>query len=76
MDVEHKRQLEKAYFDGVPNARRINPLYRAIFEFFYQAHLRAEPGSRVLNVYASHDFSADREEVYREHFSETAIITQ
>ena len=63
-----KEILEKEFFAKVPNARRINPVYRATFEHMYKAHLEARPGKRLLNIYASRDFSGNREEVYREKF--------
>lgn len=63
-----KKQLEQEFFTRIPNARKINPVYRSIFELMYKAHLSARPGRRLLNIYASHDFSGNREEVYREKF--------
>ncbi|MDP6527893.1 MAG: methyltransferase domain-containing protein [Candidatus Pacebacteria bacterium] len=64
----NKERLKDVYYDGVPNARRINPIYRSIFEFLYIAHKVAKPDSKVLNIYASQDFSGKREEIYRTHF--------
>ena len=65
---EHKEELEKLFYKEMKNARKINPLYRATFEFVYRAHLVSKPGATVLNVFASTDGAANREAVYREHF--------
>jgi len=71
--MKTKGELEKAYFSRVPNARKINPVYRAIFEFMYEAHCLSKPGTLLLNVYASHDFSGNREAVYREEFFKESV---
>ncbi|OGG42973.1 hypothetical protein A2841_00245 [Candidatus Kaiserbacteria bacterium RIFCSPHIGHO2_01_FULL_48_10] len=63
-----KKALEKEFFSRIPKARRINPFYRSIFEFMYQVHLHAVPGTKLLNIYSSNDFAGSREEVYRERF--------
>jgi len=63
-----KRELRKEFFDRIPKARKMSPVFQALFEFMYQAHLLAKPGAKLLNIYASQDFSSGREEVYREKF--------
>lgn len=63
-----KKELEKEFFNRIPKARKINPFFRSIFEFMYKAHLSARPGKKILNIFASKDFSGNREEVYREKF--------
>lgn len=63
-----KEKLRKEFFARVPKARPGSPVFQAIFELMYAAHLKARPGTRLLNIYASHDFSGSREEVYREQF--------
>jgi len=68
--MENKKVLEKEFFARVPKARRINPFFRSVFEFMYEAHLSAGAGKRLLNVYSSNeiDKSGDREELYHEKF--------
>lgn len=63
-----KKELEKEFFNRIPKARKINPFFRSIFEFMYKAHLSARPGKKLLNIYASKDFSGERGEVYKEKF--------
>lgn len=63
-----KKELEKEFFDRIPKARRINPFFRSIFEFMYKAHISAHAGKKLLNIYASKDFSGERGEVYKEKF--------
>ncbi len=55
-----KKLLEREFYARIPKARRINPVFRGLFEFMYQAHLDARPGTKLLNLYASQDFSGDR----------------
>ena len=64
-DQEHLRQ---AFFARIPKARPASPIFQKLFEFFYQAHLAAKPGTKLLNIYSAKDFSGNREEVYREEF--------
>jgi SAM-dependent methyltransferase len=64
----NKKELEREFYARIPKARRINPVFRALFEFMYQAHLDARPGTKLLNLYASQDFSGNREEIYRDRF--------
>lgn len=64
----HREELERIFFTQIEAARKINPVYRATFDFVYRAHLEARPGARLLNIYASTDGAANREEVYRKHF--------
>jgi len=66
--MEAKETLRREFFERIPKARKINPVFRSLFEFMYEAHLAAKPGKRLLNIYASQDFSGNREEVYREKF--------
>lgn len=66
--METKEALRREFFERILKARKINPVFRALFEFMYEAHLLARPGKRLLNIYASQDFSGNREEVYREKF--------
>ncbi len=66
--METKESLKKEFFTRVPKAREANPVFRKIFEFMYQAHEAARPGTRALNIFSSQDFSGNREEVYREKF--------
>ena len=61
-------ELEKEFFARIPKARKIDPFFRAIFDFMYQAHIVARRGTRLLNIYTSQDFAGNREEVYREKF--------
>ncbi len=63
-----KAELEKEFYARIPKARKINPVFRALFDFMYEAHLLARPSKKLLNIYASADFSGNREEVYREKF--------
>lgn len=63
-----KKELEREFYNRVPKARKINPFFRSIFEFMYKAHLSARPGKKILNIFASKDFSGNREEFYREKF--------
>lgn len=66
--MNDKKELEKEFYTRIPKARKINPVFRALFEFMYRAHTEAKHGTKLLNIYASHDFSGSREEVYREKF--------
>lgn len=66
--MNRRTELEHEFFTRIPKARKINPIYRAIFAFMYAAHERAIAGTKVLNIYCSADFSGNREEVYREKF--------
>ncbi|OGF82221.1 hypothetical protein A3B18_02790 [Candidatus Giovannonibacteria bacterium RIFCSPLOWO2_01_FULL_46_13] len=66
--AEIKAVLEKEFYARIPKARKINPVFRALFDFMYEAHLLAKPGKKLLNIYASQDFSGNREEVYRDKF--------
>jgi SAM-dependent methyltransferase len=68
MHPEKKETLEHEFFTRIPKARKINPVFRGIFDLMYQAHIKAKPGSRVLNIYSSADLSGKREEVYRDFF--------
>jgi SAM-dependent methyltransferase len=71
-----KKHLQDAFFAGVPKSRRIDPFFRSLFEFMYEAHCKAQPGTTVLNIYMSADLSGGREEVYRTHFfSESNLIS-
>lgn len=63
-----KKELEKEFYNRVPKARKINPFFRSIFEFMHKAHLSARPGKKLLNIFASKDFSGNREEFYKEKF--------
>ena len=63
-----KAELEREFYNRVPNARKISPVYRAFFNMMYEAHLLAKQGKKLLNIYSSQDFSGNREEVYREKF--------
>ncbi len=65
---DERKAIEKQFYAQVPKARKINPTFRALFDFMYEAHLRATPESRVLNIFSSKDFSGNREEVYRDFF--------
>lgn len=69
-NMPDKKALEKDFFSRVPNARRINPFFRSLFEFMYEAHLAAKPGKRLLNLYSSNeiDKSGKREDLYHEKF--------
>lgn len=60
--------LEEQFYRSIPNARRIDPVFRSIFDLMYEAHIRATPEAAVLNVFASHDASGAREDVYRRAF--------
>lgn len=66
--AESREVLEKEFFTRIPKARKINPVFRAFFDFMYEAHLVSGTGKKVLNVFASHDFSGNREEVYHDKF--------
>ena len=66
--METYDSLRRAFFTGIPKARKIDPFFRAIFDFMYDAHCAARPGTRLLNIYASEDMSGSREEVYRDKF--------
>ena len=66
--IESRESLSAEFFTRVPNARRSNPMFRAFFSLMYDAGMEAGPGTRLLNIYASHDLSVNREEVYRERF--------
>ena len=63
-----KKELKREFFRRVPKARPWSPVHQSWFDFMYAAHLLAKPGTRLLNIYASWDFSGNREEVYREKF--------
>jgi SAM-dependent methyltransferase len=66
--MKDRAELEKLFFSQVPKARRINPVFRKIFDLMYAAHLAAKPGTRLLNIYASWDLSGEREDFYRKFF--------
>ena len=66
--MDEKESLREAFFRRTPKARKINPIFRAFFDFMYDAHVAARPGTRLLNIYASWDLSHEREELYREKF--------
>lgn len=66
--VVDREQLRRAFYAGVPNARPQDPVFRSIFEFMFEAQRAAAPGTRLLNIYASHDRSGERETVYRDEF--------
>ena len=66
--MQTKESLEHEFFTRIPKVRKSNPMWRAIFEFFYKAHIAARPGKNLLNIYSSWDLSGNREEVYREQF--------
>ncbi len=66
--MDDKESLAEAFFRRTPKARKINPIFRAFFDFMYEAHRAARPGTRLLNIYASWDLSHEREELYREKF--------
>lgn len=68
MASDTKSFLREEYFRRIPKARKRNPVFEGIFELMHDAHLAAGPGTRLLNIYSSHDFSGNREEVYRERF--------
>ena len=65
---EKQEELRREFYQRIPKARKINPVFEALFKFMYRAHLKARPGTHLLNIYASADFSGNREEVYREKF--------
>lgn len=69
-----RARLERIFFDKVPKARRIDPFFRAIFDFMYAARERAGKG-KVLNIYMSGDMSGEREEVYRTYFFDACELT-
>ena len=66
--MQTKDALEHEFFKSIPKARRINPFFRSIFEFMYEAHEAARSGKKLLNIYTSKDMSYGREEVYRKYF--------
>ena len=70
MDTEarHKKELEYIFFHDIKKARKINPVYRATFEFVYNAHKATTPKTKLLNIYSSTDGAANREDVYRKRF--------
>ena len=63
-----REELRREFYRRIPKARKINPVFNELFKFMYRAHLKARPGTKLLNIYASADFSGNREEVYREKF--------
>jgi SAM-dependent methyltransferase len=71
---EKKRNIENAFYKGVPKSRRIDPFFQSIFKFMYDARVRAGEGGKILDIYMSSDFSAGRDEVYKKHFFETCDI--
>src|SRR5262245_52187618 len=64
----NKESLKAAFFRRIPKARKHNPVFQGIFELMYEAYVEARPGTKVLNIYSSEDFSGAREEVYRQEF--------
>lgn len=65
---EKREELRSEFYKKIPKARKINPVFEELFKFMYRAHLKARPGTRLLNIYASADFSGNREEIYHEKF--------
>lgn len=63
-----RQALEHAFFESISKARPNDPVFRSIFGLMYEAHICASENSLVLNVFASHDASGEREALYREHF--------
>lgn len=63
-----RESLAQAFFSGVPNARPASPMWQAFFAFMHTAHQEAKDHAKVLNIYASHDRSGNREHVYKEKF--------
>lgn len=72
-DSSERETLERRFYKEIPKARKINPTFRAFFDFMYAAHQRATSGSRVLNIYSSRDFSGNREELYRDGFFKDTV---
>lgn len=72
--MDDRARLERIFFDKVPNARRMDPFFRTIFAFMYEARIRAGKG-KTLNIYMSGDMSGEREEVYRTYFFNDCELT-
>lgn len=66
--MNDRDRLRQLFFSQVPKARRINPIFRKIFDLMYAAHKEAGAGKRMLNIYASWDLSGEREDFYRKFF--------
>jgi SAM-dependent methyltransferase len=75
--MNEKEILRKAFFETIPQARRQmkNPFFNSIFEFMYDAHLRAKQGTTLLNIYSSRDNSESRRGLYEEKFFNNAEIS-
>jgi SAM-dependent methyltransferase len=70
-----KREIEDAFYEGVPKSRRSDPFFQNIFKFMYAARVRAGKGGRVLDIYMSSDLSAGRDEVYKKYFFDECEVT-
>ncbi len=66
--METKESLRKEFFKRIPKARPGSPVFQRLFDLMYDAHVAARPGKKLLSVYASHDKSGEREDLYREKF--------
>lgn len=66
--MTEREELRCAFFKNIPKARPASPVFQSLFDFMYNAHELARKGTKLLNIYASHDLSGERENFYREYF--------
>jgi ubiquinone/menaquinone biosynthesis C-methylase UbiE len=69
-----KQELETEFFKSIPKARPSDPFFRHIFEFMWDARVRAGEKGKLLDIYMSSDMSGKRDDVYRQHFFNEAEV--
>ena len=69
---QNKQLLRDIFFREIPKARKMSTMWKNMFEFFFDASVLAKEGTRVLNVVCTHDTSAKRETVFKNHFFNNA----
>ena len=50
-----RKKLEQIYYNTIPKARRINPVFSGMFDLIFDASMQSKLQDKVLNIFSSRD---------------------